>query len=180
MKPRALSPSVERLIEFLGELGSRWGNPAIPCRVHGYLYLVARPVEEEEICQLLDLDHPSLEEALAWLKTFGLIEAVAPDKWRTDSDPWNVMMRVLEERRRRELVPALELLRECNQTAAREGPGDRTVGLQIRKLLALVEDLAAIDSQAGRLSPKSLRQFVRIGGRAARFLDRNLGKDSHR
>lgn len=180
MTSSTLSPSARRLIDFLGELGNRWGNPAIPCRVHGYLYLSARPVEETEICQLLELEHSALEGALAWLKSFGLVEAETPNRWQTDSDPWNVMMRALEERRRRELAPALKLLRDCRRESANEGPSSSTVALQINKLLALVEDLAAIDMQAGRLSPISLRRFVRLGAQAARLLDRNPGRNKRR
>lgn len=169
-----LNPAARRLVDFLGELGGRWGNPPLACRVHGYLYLVARPVEEVEISQTLELDPPALQDALAWLETFGLIEPTASKLWQTDSDPWNVMMRALEERRRRELVPALQLLRDCSSEAARDQSADRRVERQIGKLLMLVEDLSAIDARAGRLSPRSLRQIVRLGGRAARFLDRSL------
>jgi len=180
MRPPTLSPSAMRLVDFLGELGGRWGNPALPCRLHAYLYLVARPVEGIEIRQALGLDGPALKDALEWLKAFGLVESVPPDRWRTDSDPWTVMMRALEERRRRELGPALELLRQCRREVANEDPGDRSVHLQIAKLLALAEDLAAIDAHASRLSPASLSQLVRLGGRAARFLDRRLGRSAHR
>ena len=92
MKPETLSPSAMRLVDFLGELGGRWGNPALPCRVHACLYLVARPVEEAEIRRLLGLDSPALADALNWLKAFGLVDAAPPDRWRTDSDPWTVLM----------------------------------------------------------------------------------------
>jgi hypothetical protein len=46
---------------------------------------------------------------------------------------------------------------------------------QIGKLLALAEDLTAIDTQMSRLSPRALRQVVGLGGRAARFIDRAFG-----
>lgn len=178
MKPSALSPPAMRLVDFLGELGGRWGNPALPCRVHAYLYLVARPVEEGDIRRLLGLDGRSLEDALEWLKAFGLAEVVPHNRWRTDSDPWTVMIRALEERRRRELAPALALLRECRRDAANAGPGHRIVHSQISKLLAMAEDLAAIDAQASRLSPASLSRLIRLGGRAARFLDRRFGRSA--
>ncbi len=176
MRPSPLPASAMRLVDFLGELGGRWGNPAPACRVHAYLYLVARPVEEIEIRRLLELDSPALQDALEWLVAFGLIDADPPDRWRSDSDPWTVLMRALEERRRRELAPALELLRACRRDAAKAGLGHGTVQSQIGKLLALAEDLADIDAQASRLSPARLSQLVRAGGHAARFLDRRLGR----
>ena len=115
-------------------------------------------------------------EALAWLAEYGLIQNASSGAWRTDSDPWDLMMRALEERQRREVGPALDLLRDCRRAALAERGRDRAVAAQIGKLLELVEELAAINMQAQRLSPRTLRQMVGLGGLAARFLDRTLGR----
>jgi DNA-binding transcriptional regulator GbsR (MarR family) len=168
--------SARRLIDFLGELGPRWGLPAEPCRVHGYLYLRARPVTEDELRTVLGLDGAALESAVIWLQDYHLVERSSGAAWRTESDPWELMLRALDERRRREAGPALDILRECRRAAATERGADPLMHLQIDKLLALAEDLVAIDTQARRLSPRALRQMVGIGGRAARFLDRTFGR----
>jgi DNA-binding transcriptional regulator GbsR (MarR family) len=168
--------AVERVVDFLGELGPRWGLPADACRVHGYLYLAAKPVGQAALADALHLDKVSLGKALAWLADYGLAERVRPDAWRTDSDPWELMMRALEERQRRETGPAIDALRECHRVALAEGRGQRTAALQIEKLLRLAEDLSAINAQAQRFSPRTLRHMVGLGGLAARFLDRTLGR----
>jgi DNA-binding transcriptional regulator GbsR (MarR family) len=116
----AASPAMRRLIDFLGELGPRWGLPAGACRLHGNLYLVARPVTEGDLAVAVDLADGGLADALKWLADYGLIARTPSGAWRTESDPWELMMRALEERRRREIAPALELLRECRQAAAAE------------------------------------------------------------
>jgi DNA-binding transcriptional regulator GbsR (MarR family) len=172
----AVSPSMRRLIDFLGELGPRWGLPSGACRLHGYLYLVARPATEAELGDAVGLADGALAEALAWLADYGLVERIPSAAWRTESDPWELMMRALEERRRREVAPALDLLRDCQRAALAEKGRERAVAMQIGKLLELAEDLAAIDMQARRLSPRALRQMIGLGGRAARFLDRTLGR----
>src|SRR5579863_122777 len=51
---------------------------------------------------------------------------------------------------------------ECH-AAAGDGPPP-VLRTQIDKLLTLAEDLEAIDAQARRLSPTTLRQVVGIGG----------------
>lgn len=169
-----LSPTTRRVTDFLATLGPRWGLPAAPCRVHGYLYLVARPLSETQLRRDLALDNAALADALAWLRDYRLIEAAGTASWRTDTDPWDLMMRALDERRRRELAPALDLLRDCEREASAED--DAEVSAQLKKLVALVEDIGAIDAQARRLSPKTLRRLVGAGGRAARFVERTLGK----
>src|SRR5262245_7361867 len=103
---------MDRLVEFLGNVGARWGLPAEACRVHGYIYLVAKPVTAAEVRKTLDLNEKALNEALAWLAEYRLIQRAGSDRWKTDSDPWELMMRALEERQRREVGPALALLRE--------------------------------------------------------------------
>jgi len=88
--------AMRRLIDYLSELGPRWGLPAAACRVHGYLYLVARPVAEAEFRDALEPDDIALKEALAWLADYRLVERDRAAAWRTDSDPWELMMRALE------------------------------------------------------------------------------------
>jgi len=167
---------MDRLIDFLGELGPRWGLPAEPCRVHGYLYLRARPATQDELCAALGLDSAAVENAVAWLSDYHLIDRALGGAWRTKSDPWELMISALDERRRREAGPALNVLRECRRMAATERKTDPLLYTQISKLLVLAEDLVAIDAQARRLSSGALRQIVGIGGRAARFIDRTFGR----
>jgi hypothetical protein len=35
--------ATHRFVDYFGELGPLWGLPSDACRVHAYLYLVARP-----------------------------------------------------------------------------------------------------------------------------------------
>jgi DNA-binding transcriptional ArsR family regulator len=152
---------------------SRWVRRGVPSS-RPFLP-VARP-RPRPLRDALELDDIALKDALAWLADYRLVERDRTGAWRTDSDPWELMMRALEQRRQREIAPALDLLRDCQRAALAEGGRDRAVASQIGKLLALAEDLAAIDMQARRLSPRALRQMIGIGGRAARFMDRTFGR----
>jgi len=168
------SPALERVIAYLAELGTRWGLPAEACRVHGYLYLVARPIAETELREALKLSETALTHVLAWLADYRLVERARGGAWRTGTDPWDLMMRALQERQRREVGPALDLLRDCRRAAQAEAGPSRTVAGQIGKLERLVEDIAAINRQAERLPPAAVRQMVGLGGMAARLLDRTF------
>jgi hypothetical protein len=64
----------------------------------------------------------ALADAIAWLVDYRLIEGDREAGWRTGSDPWELVMRALDERRRRELAPALTVLRECQREL--RGVGD--------------------------------------------------------
>jgi DNA-binding transcriptional regulator GbsR (MarR family) len=175
MSAAASASATRRLADYLGELGPRWGLPAGACRVHGYLYVVARPMSEATLREALALDATALAEALTWLVDYRLVERAEDARWRTDRDPWELVMRALDERRQRELGPALTLLRACQRDL--RDAGEHVAQAQVGKLLALVDDIAAIDAQARRLSPRALRQMVGIGGIAARLIDRTLGRN---
>ena len=75
----AKSSATERVVDFLGDLGSRWGLPAQACRVHGYLYLVAKPLTEADLRAALGTSEAALGEALTWLAEFKLIKREGSD-----------------------------------------------------------------------------------------------------
>lgn len=175
MKADTRSSAVRRFVDYFSDLGPRWGLPAEACRVHAYLYLCAKPVPEKDIATALALETEQLTKALAFLVDYRIVDSLGSKSWRTSGDPWDMLLRGLEQRRRRELPSALSTLRECRCEALAEPAAGQSVAGQIGKMLELVEDLAAIDTQAKRLSPQTLRGLVGISGRAARFIDRAFG-----
>lgn len=170
-----LTPAMRGFVDFFGEAGPRWGLPATACRVHAYLYMLARPCLEIDIAAALSLDEPTLRGALDFLADYQMIASVPAGRWRTSADPWDAMFGGLEARRRREMPQALAVLRDCRAQARSDGATPRLAGLQIAKMLDLAEDLVAIDRQAQRLSPQTLRGLLTMSGRAVKMLDRFLG-----
>ena len=166
-----LGPAAMRIVEWLGEVGGRWGLPAEACRVHGVLYLMARPVPAEWIASRLALDPASIGEALVWLEDERLAQH-RPAGWITEADPWTLVMRTLETRRVRELALAREVLDVWRP--GRNNTEDSLVARQAQRLTSLVDDIAAIDAGARRLSPTTVRRLVGIGGRASRLVDSAL------
>jgi DNA-binding transcriptional regulator GbsR (MarR family) len=165
-----------RFVDYFGDLGARWGLPVEACRVHAHLYLTVRPSDENEILAALSIEKTVLSDALSFLVDYGLVSHGGPGSWRTSSDPWEMLVRGLDERRKRELPLALSTLQRCHTDALAE----RRSAEQIGKMLRLVEDLAAIDARTRNLSPVLLRGIVGASGRAARLLDRVFGPEQGR
>lgn len=169
-----LSSAAMRIVDWLGEVGSRWGLPPDACRVHGLLFLMARPVLQDAIAAELDMTSSQAGDALTWLAEERLA-ASGPDGWTTQADPWLLVMQALESRRARELVPARAVLATWRSPSPTEDP---IIVRQARLLHDLVDDLAAIDAGARRFSPDAMRRMVSLGGRAARFVDKAFGRRS--
>jgi len=169
-----LTPAAMEIVSWLGELGARWGLPTAACRVHGLLFLMARPVPEKAIAAELAMEAAAVSEALSWLVEDGLA-AGGTDGWSTRADPWALMMQALDRRKARELAPALAVLAPWRGSLAK---GDPIIARQAKRLLTLVEDVAAIDAGTRQLSPDTVRRLIWIGGRAARLVDRAFGRRS--
>jgi DNA-binding transcriptional regulator GbsR (MarR family) len=170
-----VTPAMRNFVDFFGALGPRWGLDPDACRVHAYLYLLSRGTAQSELVQALGLTEAAIAAALAYLEGYRMAERAGPALWRTGGDPWEMLLGGLEGRRRREIEPALAALRDCHIRALADRKTERAVGTRIGAMLALVEDLAAIDAQARRLSPQLLRGIVGMSGRAARLIDRAFG-----
>jgi len=164
-----------RFADYFGELGPRWGLPADACRVHAYLYVSAGARPEADIAATLSLGQAALAEALAYLTDYEMVARAGASRWQTSDDPWAMLVGGLEQRRRRELPLALATLKACHREALAEETADPAPAGRIAKVLSLVEDLAALDTQARRLPPRLLRAFIGVSGRAARILNRGFG-----
>lgn len=156
-------------VDYMGGLGARWGLPEGACRAHALLYLVGRPMTAEDMAEVAG--PAGAEVALGFLADYRMATE-GPNGWSTGDDPWAMLMSGLAERRRREVEPALTTLRQCQELAAAEGPAGRPAAIRIGRLLALAEDLAAIDAQAGRIPAGLLKGLVGFSSRAARLADR--------
>jgi DNA-binding transcriptional regulator GbsR (MarR family) len=166
---------MRKFVDYFGELGGRWGLDPDACRVHAWLYLLARPSAEGDIATALALDAPAVGRAVAYLAEWQMATRAGDALWSVGSDPWQMLFAGLEARRQRELEPALATLRECRALAARDST-TTSVRHRIGQVLDLVEDLAAIDLQARRLSPTLVRRMIGLSGSAARFVDRLAGR----
>jgi len=165
-----LSAAERQFVDYFGALGPRWGLPEAPCRLHALLYLNAAPIRLPEIAACLDLSEPEAVQSTEFLAEYGLLSGDRSNGWTTHGDPWDMLVASLEKRRERELPEALDTLNACRLAARNDTSVDRTTETQMQKLCDLVEDIAAIDAQAQRFSPRTLRRILGMGGRAARLM----------
>ncbi len=172
MNMPTLSTAALEIVDWLGMVGSRWGLPKEACRVHGVMFLLARPVTDEYLGSVLQLSPLHVQDALSWLATEGLITH-HDTGWSTETDPWLLLTQALEMRRIRELEPAIQVLGFWQNNHAGEDP---KVIRQANQLISLIEDIAAIDTTARHISPTMMRRFLSVSGRAARIMNRGFGR----
>ncbi len=167
-----VTPPMGRFIDYFGDLGPRWGVRSETSRAHALLFLLGRPMERDEIAQALEFSKAKTTAALKDLLGWDMARQDDEGRWRTGSEPWDLLFAALDSRRRREIEPALEVLRDCAAAAAADPATPAATRRRIAGVLALVENLAAIDIQSRRLPKTLLPRLVSATGSASRLIER--------
>jgi DNA-binding transcriptional regulator GbsR (MarR family) len=80
-------------------------------------------------------------------------------------DVWELFQTILDQRKRREVDPTVEMLRGClARHRASHGEDDHALR-RMRDLLELLELLVAWYEQMRRLSPTAQRRLLKLGNR---------------
>ena len=152
--------------DLIGEIGAAWGLPQDACRVHALLYLSTDGLNCRQIGEVLALQDADVANALDFLQDYELAWSSPNGVFKSHQDPWEALMKGLDQRRRRDLPAMRDSLLACRKELMRDAANEAG---QIDKMIRLVDDMSAIHMQAFRLSPNILRGVVAVSGRAARF-----------
>jgi DNA-binding transcriptional regulator GbsR (MarR family) len=174
-----LAPAVERFILHWGDLGGQWGVNRSVAQIQALLYLSERPLTAEEIAETLGLARSNVSNSLKELLGWKLIRRVPllgdrRDHYEAETDLWEMVTRIAQGRKEREIDPAAAALRAC--LAAAEG--DARVSPVARKRLAEMSQFMEIvdrwyDQMIQVPAPK-IMALMRMGARVANFL--NFGR----
>jgi DNA-binding transcriptional regulator GbsR (MarR family) len=173
MKP--LNPSQKEFILHWGEMSSRWGIKRSVAQIHALLYLSRDPLNAEQICEHLSLARSNVSTSLRELQAWGIVRVAhrlgdRKDYFEAVADAWEMFLTILEQRKRRELDPTLEMLRDCLE---RHDPGrdDDVFALQrMRDLFELLETLIAGYAHLRQLSPATQRKVLKMGDRLGKII----------
>lgn len=119
--------ALRRFLHLWGEMASHWGINRTMAQIHALLYAAARPLDTDEIMELLDISrgnaNMNLRSLLEWrLARKVHLEGSRKDYYVGETDPWKISSRIIEERQRREIKPVGEALQGCI-TELRTSPG---------------------------------------------------------
>lgn len=174
--PSSLPDPVQRFIVHWGEMGSRWGINRSVAQIHALLYVSPEPLTADDIAQALGVARSNVSTSLRELQTWGLVRVAHAlgdrrDHFQAENDVWEMFRIILEGRKRREVDPAVERLRECVAGAREVGRADTYAVARMRDLLSFFETVTAWYQQVHRLPRGTLLKLVKLGSRVGRLLD---------
>lgn len=171
-----LSPAMQRYILHWGEMGQRWGVNRSVAQIHALLYLAGQPMNAEEIAQTLTIARSNVSTSLKELQGWELVRMIhlpgdRRDHFEVRHDPWDMLMTVTEGRKKREIDPTLDMLRESATAAADDGTPDGAKA-KIVAMRDFMEEMSGWYEQMRDVPRPLLRKLLGLGARITGFLMR--------
>lgn len=122
MRPRTAidrhQESVDRFIDFWGDMASNWGINRTMAQIHAFLYAQEDPADTDTIMQRLDISRGNASMNLRSLMKWNLVSRVHLEGSRKDyytakKDVWEIMAQIVQVRKQREVRPILNELERC-------------------------------------------------------------------
>lgn len=121
--PQAVAEARARFIEGWGNYGPTWGINRTMAQIHALLLLAPGPLHAEEVMEALNISRGNANMNLRALVDWGLVAKQLKlgerrEYFVAEKDIWQVTKRIARERRKRELLPMLDLLEDIRDVGA--------------------------------------------------------------
>ena len=111
-----------------GEMGQTWGINRTMAEIHALLYICATPLCTDDVMERLNISRGNASMSLRALCDWGIIRRMHRRGERREyfeslSDVWEMFSIIAAERKRREMDPVLETIKQCQQMIGEEALG---------------------------------------------------------
>lgn len=172
-----LPPSVTRFVLHWGDLGSQWGVNRSVAQIHALLYLSEQPLTAEVIAEKLGLARSNVSNSIKELLGWGLIHRVPVlgdrrDHFAAETDIWEIVTRIAQGRKAREIDPAEAALRACTAEAERDRAISPVAKKRLNDMLDFVSTMSRWHDEMLQVPKSTLMTLIRMGAKVTRFLGR--------
>lgn len=155
-----LDEAKQQFIQSWGVLGTEWGINRTMAQIHALLLVSSEALSADEVMEGLQISRGNANMNLRDLMNWGLVDKVLKagerkEFFTAEKDIWKVAMRIIRERRKRELEPMLQVLE-----GLKEIEGDKKD-----------KDIKAFTD--------TINQIQKFAGQADRALDGLVKADEH-
>ncbi len=170
-----LPAPVEKFILHWGDMGNHWGVNRSIAQIHALLYLSDSPLTAERIAARLGIARSGVSNSLRELVNWKLIRRVPVrgdrrDHFEAETDLWEVVKRIAEGRKAREVDPARAALKECVAAAEADPDVDGTAMTRLADMMAFIETMNSWYEQMLTLPKTSWVALISLGSQVVRAL----------
>ena len=165
----------QQFILHWGEMSARWGINRTVAQVHALLHLSEKPVSADEISASLGVARSNVSTSLRELQGWGIVRPVhiLGDRrvhYESVTNVWELFRTIVDQRKRREIDPTLDMLRKALEDVDRSKPGDRYTRERLQELLEFFETMTELYDELRHLPIGALRSVVRMRGKVRKLL----------
>lgn len=170
-----ISGVTRKFILHWGEMGTRWGINRTVAQIHALLYLSPTPLNAEQIAETLAVARSNVSNSLKELQNWGIVRIVhvmgdRRDHFESMKDVWEMFQTILDERKRRECDPTLDLLRECLTEAQKGGKPETHTKQRLAEMVHFFETMMQWYGDIRSLPSGAVIKFVKMGGKIRKLL----------
>src|SRR5260370_18293686 len=139
-----------------GEMGATWGLNRTMAEIHGLAYIVGQPLCTDDVMERLNISRGNASMSLRALCDWGIIRRLHKRGERREyfeslTDVWEMFSIIAAERKRREMDPVLETIRQCRQMLSESALGKSAAKQQpvqlTRQRLAGMEEFMEVTNK---------------------------------
>lgn len=176
-----LSPAMKKLILHWGEMGSRWGLNRSVAQIYALLYFSPGTLTADDIADALSLARSNVSTSIRDLQAWGVVKVVHElgdrrDHYEALADVWETLQRVATERRRRELDPTLEILRETLAELDDRTEEEAYMRERASDMLEFFSAVTAWHEEVRRLPPGALGKLAKLAGKIRGLINGTEGR----
>ncbi|HEY0683379.1 MAG TPA: MarR family transcriptional regulator [Steroidobacter sp.] len=170
-----LTPTMHRCVLHWGEMAGRWGVSRSVAQIHALLFLAPAPLTADEIAETLNVARSNVSVSLKELQAWDLVSVTHQlgdrrDYFQARKDIWEVLTMIMDGRKKREIDPTLQMLRECNADAKKDHETPEQVKERIAVMLEFLEELAGWYDQIRAMPRPTLLKLMRMGTKVAKIV----------
>lgn len=168
-----LKVAQDLFIRRWGEMGQTWGINRTMAEIHAFLYITGQPQCTDDVMERLNISRGNASMSLRALCDWGIITRLHKRGERREyfeslSDVWEMFSIIAAERKRREMDPVLETIKQCQRMLEEEAAGDTSA----REAVAITQHRLAGMEEFMSVTNRIFQQFV---GNAKSGLNRVAG-----
>ena len=158
-----------------GEMGTRWGINRTVAQIHALLHVSATPLTAEEIASTLSVARSNVSTSIRELQGWGLVRPVhvlgdRRQHFESIKDVWEMFRIIIEQRKRREIDPTLEVLRLCIAELEKGDSKDEYTRKRLEEIYEFFADVDALYGDIRQFPVATLRGMVKARGAVRKFL----------
>jgi DNA-binding transcriptional regulator GbsR (MarR family) len=157
-----LREAQDTFIRRWGEMGQTWGINRTMAEIHALLYIVGQPLCTDDVMERLHISRGNASLSLRGLCDWGIVRrqhrrGERREYFESLSDVWEMFSIIAAERKRREMDPVLETIKQCQHVLDESSIGKSAAKLEevriTRQRLAGMEDYMTVTN-------KIFQQFI--------------------